>query len=70
MRGDFKMATTKETKVKENVRTFLHKDNPFFFFTCGRIKCQFVNSEYKTSNEMEIRALEDYMYNTNDLMMR
>ena len=61
---------TKETKVKEEVATFMHKDNPYFFFTCGRIKCQFVNSEYKTSNPVEIKALEDYMYNTNDLMRR
>lgn len=60
----------KETKTKEDAVIFLHKDNPYFYFTCGRVKCQFVNSEYKTSNEMEIKALEEYMYNTNDLMRR
>lgn len=58
----------KETVKKQEV-VFLHKENPFFLFTFGKIRCQFIDSKYTTSNELEIQILTDYMYNTNDIMI-
>ena len=50
------MATAKETKSKET-RTFMHRENKFFLFTEGKMKCQFVDGEYTTANEKEIKAI-------------
>lgn len=62
--------TTKETKTKETGMTFIHRENKFFLFTEGKMKCQFVNGEYTTSNKKEIEALTDYMYNRGDLLTK
>ena len=63
------MATAKETKSKET-RTFMHRENKFFLFTEGKMKCQFVDGEYTTANEKEIKALTEYMYNRGDLLSK
>ena len=64
------MATAKETKTKETKTTFIHRENKFFLFTEGKIKCQFIDGEYSTSNQKEIEALTAYMYNRGDLLMK
>ena len=56
------MATEKETK-KDTTVVFEHRDNKYFLFTMGRLSCQFINSKYSTSNQMEIKALRAYAYN-------
>lgn len=62
--------TTKETKAKETSVTFIHRENNFFLFTEGKMRCQFVNGEYTTSNKREIEALTSYMYNRGDLLTK
>lgn len=58
----------KEKKAKEAKIQFYHVSNPYFFFTSGKIRCQFVKSVYETSDKTEIAVLRDYMYNTSDLI--
>jgi hypothetical protein len=61
------MATTKETK-KETKVVFEHRDNPYFLFTAGRLRCQFLNHKYETSNPVEIKTLRNYALNQSDVV--
>lgn len=50
--------------------TFMHVSNPYFYFVNGKVRCQFTKSLYTTENPVEIKMLTEYMYNTNDLLIR
>lgn len=61
---------TKEAQKKSNEVIFLHRENKYFLFSEGKVRCQFINGEYKTSNPKEIELLTSYMYNRGDLLKR